>query len=30
MPDFVDHAPRYLTHTCAVPLAEKGFMLHTY
>ena len=30
MPDFVDHAPRYLTHTSAVPLAEKGFMLHTY
>ena len=30
MPDFVDHAPRYLTHTCAVPLAEKSFMLHTY
>ena len=30
MPDFVDHAPRYLTHTPAVPLAEKGFMLHTY
>ena len=30
MPDFVDHAPRYRTHTSAVPLAEKGFMLHTY
>ena len=30
MPDFVDHASRYRTHTSAVPLAEKGFMLHTY
>ena len=24
MPDFVDHAPRYLTHTSAVPLAERA------